>query len=416
MGGSHGSGYPFLLKYMKLPSLQTELQKRARPIAFDPYRPFFVIGWGLAMAAVVPWLLLLYGFMETYPREMHADLMMGGFLMAFVMGFLGTALPRFTGTFGMERHEYYPLLLSLLCMPVAFVSRQGFYGVSICGMVSLLYFCVRRLKLRSSLPPPSFIFVIMGLIASVASLAVMSLQITAFEAIASLYIYQGQQLLFVMGVGIFLIPNLLGHPGCMPPISHPLGARKSSNYLLSVPKPIWVISALFLSSFFLQGKGWVWQGILIRTSILTLVAFRDWKIWRKPKVSSTLSYGLWLSCWFLVLGLWLQLIFPALDIHNRHLIYIGGFGVMTFMIATRVTLAHGDHDMSLEKKSFGFKAALLFLVLATATRSIARLLPEVAYLDHLKYAAFLWVMALGIWGWMMIPKCLKTESLYEKKL
>src|ERR1041384_380285 len=82
----------------------------------DPYRIFFPLGGVAAILGTVLWIAFGFGWIGYYPGISHADLMTGGFLFAFVMGFLMTAIPQFTGAHrasGAERAIGALLLLSL---------------------------------------------------------------------------------------------------------------------------------------------------------------------------------------------------------------------------------------------------------------------------------------------------------------
>jgi uncharacterized protein involved in response to NO len=379
----------------------------------NPYRLFFPLGWLLGLAGAALWPLMLHGAIASYPKEIHADTMMGGFLVLFVAGFLMTALPRFTGTPGLEGWELTLFGASVLGVfsTVFLQNRLPFHFALLINLVFLLLFCIRRIRERTVLPPPPLIFVFAGLAGGIASLSCFMLHDLGggaefFKTLAQLFFYQGFQLCLVLGVGIFLIPNLLGHPTCTPPVT--IGIRTPGSqhlpYLRFVPKPLWVVIALFFLSFYIQADVSERAGFAIRAAILALVSFHDWKIHRLPRVRSTVSIGLWASCWLLVAGLWLQVLRPSYDIHARHLTYIGGFGLMTFLIATRVTLAHGGHDMTLETKSRLLKAAIGLILLAAFTRTIARLMPEPVYLHHLDYAAWSWISGLALWGYLCLPR------------
>src|SRR5690606_6854530 len=102
---------------------------------------------------------------------------------------------------------------------------------------------------------------------------------------------------------------------------------------------------------------------------------------------------LWISGWSIVVGLLLNAALPAYSIHVMHLVYAGGMGLMTLMIATRVTLSHGRHDLSLESRSRILAATGALVVCAALTRVSAGWLPEV-YLTHLGYAAVCWIAAV----------------------
>src|SRR5215510_14711024 len=64
----------------------------------DPYRLFFPLGIILGLLGVSIWPLYYYGVTPGYSGRAHAFVQTDGFLYAFIIGFLLTAIPRFTGT------------------------------------------------------------------------------------------------------------------------------------------------------------------------------------------------------------------------------------------------------------------------------------------------------------------------------
>lgn len=385
----------------------------------DAYRLFFPVGWLFGLAGSILWLLFLHNFITTYPKEWHADLMTGGFLPLFTAGFLMTAVPRFTGSFGPERGDFIltSALAAGLIATVFLPSRLPFHVCLATFSLLMLAFCWRRIRNRSAYPPPPLIFTLVAFAAqTLASLGQAYFDAAgrgeAFNNLGRLYLYEGFQLLLILGVGIFLIPNLLGHPTCTPPVT--LGIRdpkaKPLPFFRMIPAPLWVVSSVLLGSFVLE----VWVSPLaarvIRAAVFSLVCFHDWKIHKLPGVRSTMAWSLWMSCWLLLIGLWLPVAFPAYDIHARHLTYLGGFGLMTFAVATRVTLAHGGHNLALERTSRLFKIAVGLILLAAATRAIARLLPEAAYWHHLLFAAWSWTIGLLLWGGFALPRIFRTTE------
>lgn len=385
----------------------------------DAYRVFFPIGWLFGLIGTGLWILFLHHFTATYPKEWHADLMTGGFLPLFTAGFLMTAVPRFTGSFGPERGDF--LLTSLLAAGLLgtalLPSRFPFHLCLSLFSVATLAFCWRRIRNRSTYPPPPLVLVLIAFAAQALASASQGLfdltgSFENFNVLGRIYLYEGFQLMLILGVGIFLVPNLLGRPTCTPPVT--IGVRdpnaKPLPYWRLVPAPLWVVSFLLLASFFIE----VWLSApaaqALRAGVLSLVCFHDWKIHKLPAVRSTMSWGLWISCWLLLIGLWLPVAFPSYDLHARHLAYVGGFGLMILAVATRVTLAHGGHDLTLEKSSRLFKIAVGLVILAAATRGVARLLPEAAYWSHLLFAAWSWTIGLLLWGGFALPRMLRTTD------
>lgn len=394
-----------------------ELQQRPGPM--DAYRLFFPIGWLMGLVGAGIWILFLQHAIGAYPKDWHADLMTGGFLPLFAAGFLMTAVPRFTGSFGPGRGELAvtALLAGGLFVAAFLPSRLPFHACLGAFCLFLLAFCGRRIRNRSAYPPPPLILSLVALAAEAIAAAFQALQDAtgragSLDALGRLYLYEGFQLLLILGVGIFLIPNLLGRPTCTPPVT--VGMRppdaKPLPFFRLIPLPLWVVSAVLLSSFVLELHLSPLLGRALRAAVFTLVSFHDWKIHRPPAVRSVLAWSLWISCWLLLLGLWLPVAAPSYDIHARHLAYVGGFGLMTFAVATRVTLAHGGHDLALEKTSRLLKFAVGMILLAAATRLIARLLPETAYWNHLLFAAWSWTLGLAAWGWFALPRIFRTGN------
>lgn len=373
--------------------------------AKNPYRIFFPLGWFLGLAGVSIWILMFSQIIVSYPKEIHADIMMGGFLIFFVAGFLLTALPWFTGTKGLDTPESLFLGISVagIFATVFLQNRLPYHAALLIHLVLLFIFCLRRVRHQRAPTPPPLIFVFAGLGGGILSLATFS------KSMSQLFFYQGFLLSFVLGVGIFLVPNLLGHGGCTQPIPLAIGTPRMT-FLRSIPKLLWIVMTLFFLSFYIQTSLSERTGLTIRAALLTLVSFHDWKIYRLPTVRSALSIGLWLSCWLLLGGLWLQVVNPSYDIHARHLTYIGGFGLTTLMIATRVTLSHGGHDMTLESRSKRLQGAIVMILLAALTRVLARWLPEPYYWNHLDYASWLWVIGLLLWGSLCFPRWIRLQQ------
>src|SRR5437868_10621732 len=94
------------------------MEQHGKPI--DPYRIFFPLGIILGAAGVSIWPLYYYGVTEGYSGRAHALVQTDGFLYAFVVGFLLTAIPRFTGTETPSRAVQYVLAALLVGCAVSF--------------------------------------------------------------------------------------------------------------------------------------------------------------------------------------------------------------------------------------------------------------------------------------------------------
>jgi hypothetical protein len=58
----------------------------------------------MGLIGVFPWSLHIFG-PQIYPVDFHRGIMMNGFMLSFVCGFLMTAIPRFTSSDFAKIHE-----------------------------------------------------------------------------------------------------------------------------------------------------------------------------------------------------------------------------------------------------------------------------------------------------------------------
>src|SRR6185436_4722415 len=94
------------------------MELHGKPI--DPYRIFFPLGIILGALGVSIWPLYYYGVTEGYSGRAHAFVQTDGFLYAFVVGFLLTAIPRFTGTEPPSRRVQFVLAAIVTISAIAF--------------------------------------------------------------------------------------------------------------------------------------------------------------------------------------------------------------------------------------------------------------------------------------------------------
>lgn len=361
-----------------------------RFIKFDLYRLFFPMGWLFGFWGAFLWILYAINFID-YPGALHPEIMIGGFLLCFVSGFLTTAAPKFTDSYPPTIMDLRlsVVFTTLLFISLLFHDALYFRLAVLLQFLFLTWFVGNRFHKRKANPPVAFLFIGFGLLSGI--VGVLLLITDQFVDLGRLLFLQGYILSFVLGIGSRLIPALLG--------------AEVTNFKL---KTVFAIAITFFSSFFIEVFISQLAGVLIRNLIILLIAFYGWKIHQLPKRKAFQSWGLWLSCWSLVIGAVAAGIFLDFRVHLLHLVFASGLGMMTLMIATRVSLSHGKHDMGLEIKSRHLQAAIFLFILAALTRVSAGFLPAL-YERHLTYAASLWVAGVLIWGWAFIPKILNTK-------
>src|SRR5690349_7946014 len=136
----------------------------AARLAPDPYRVLFPVGVAAALAGLVPWILVALRLPVAYPGAAHAALMVQGFELAFVCGFLLTAMPAFT---------HGPR-----CSPAELGAVTGLVGVYVvlrafsvpvaawaylAALGSLGFVVARRVRPGEAAPPEEFLLVGTGL-------------------------------------------------------------------------------------------------------------------------------------------------------------------------------------------------------------------------------------------------------------
>ena len=216
----------------------------------------------------------------------------------------------------------------------------------------------------------------------------------------------GMFLGLVLGVGSRMIPAILGQ-------------GRASNGLIQKRIPTRshsrIYSGLILLTLSFPIEVWLHPrgGQTLRAAVVLSIVLTAWKIYKKPRVPGPLSFWVWVSSWSLAIGVWLEPLIPNLRIHGLHLALIGGFGLLTLMLASMVTLSHGGHDMTAIRKSKLLAIIGVLVFLAALTRTVAPLTDE-AYILHLMWAAILWLIALGLWSWGLLPKILKIRQPEER--
>ncbi len=376
----------------------------------DPYRVLFPLGVFAAILGTVPWVTFGFGLSNFYPGLFHPDLMMGGFLFAFSAGFLMTAIPQFTGSAVCRTWELFLSAAIFVALVAAsfFEYRFWFHVLSCFSLISLVMFCIRRVLSRTNSPPRFFIFVGLGLLMGIVGSGLLALCDLgwlvggAWFGLAKLIYTQGMVLSLILGVGTHLLPAIWGWAEL------PIKASKVdvSESVLKVIGPVFVLAFVLASSFIVEVKWSAVAGWVMRAILVTFLSVNHWHILRKPKARGRLAFWLWISAWALLIGLWAPVLAPAYWVHGIHIAFIGGFGLMTLMVASRVTLAHGGYGHRVELRSRLLPAAAIIILLSAFTRGLAPLVPQ-AYLHHLAYAAGTWIIGVLTWSFVFIPKMIR---------
>ncbi len=376
----------------------------------EPFRLFFPLGILLGCAGVSHWLFYDLAWIKSYSKLLHGALQIQCFLMSFATGFLFTALPRFMGVEYPTRSEVLFALLCLVAMPVFLFAgfwRMG-YGAFLLIIGTIVVFALRRFPKRRNTPPQDFIFVPMGL--ANGALGAL-LQILYWSGLVSpvasmlglLMINQGMFLCLIMGIGGFLAPRLMGHETLPVVGAGKLGALGISSRRVLIHEGA---GLLLFMSFAIEAVGEKSFGQLLRAIVVSIELFWTTQCYKIPVVKDRYVVFLWISLWMVLLGLWAEFLMPLHRIAALHILFIGGFSLMTLSVATRVTLSHLGYGELLDKK---LPAVTLFGVLflaALAIRFGADWHPTM-YFHFLSVAAVIWMSGGIAWLVLVLPKIVR---------
>jgi hypothetical protein len=348
-----------------------------------------------AILGAALWVAFRAGWLKFYPTTQHGNLMIGGFLLSYAFGFLWTAIPRFFQAPMPRPKELGALITCMGATPVlGMAQNQGpFYLCVLTGSLLTLRFGAARFRRRRNAPPPSFLFVFVGMALAAASLALLAFSSwfpapEGLVAFARAFFLKGLFLFLVAGIGMKLLPFLMGQ-GPAP------DAAGADSRVRVEPLHLGLV-ALLLAGLFLESRGLAaYAGPVYSAALLAAGIFRL-RLGRFPKAKSALACFVWISCWITALSPLTLAFFPGFAVHFWHLVFLGGFGLLTLFVSLRVVLAHsGQAFLRWEKKPMFFALGGLVLV-SMLTRVSAPFFPA-SLLNHYAYAAAAWILALAGW-------------------
>src|SRR5690606_8225364 len=92
-----------------------------------------------------------------------------------------------------------------------------------------------------------------------------------------------------------------------------------------------------------------------------------------------------------------------------HLTLIGGFAVITFVVATRVVFGHSGNIALLKGRNLWLLFALALMLFGMATRISGDYWPRIMA-SHYIYGAISWISGVLIWAWYVLPKVLMADT------
>lgn len=363
----------------------------------DPFRYFFPLGIFCLLYGLLAWILFVFWGIGNSPIDLHAYLFLGGYLFFSIVGFLLTAIPRFSDTDFLKRGEFFTFfLISIVIIWSVLLEFYAYFwfGITL-TFVNLMVFAIKRIKDRKKNPPPTFIFVGLGLLLGFIGSFFHFLSqflpddFSHLQVWGKLLFYDSMVSALILGIGSKLLPFIWGFDLFAPD-------KSTENNSIVPSLDILIVLIAYIIAILLEGNGIFYWSQIIKASCFTFVGFRFWKLHIKIPTKKWHGRMLKLSAWSLVIGSWSLCIENENIIHFRHVIYIGCYVLMTMMISSRVILSHVGHDLLFESRKNPYLIIGLLVLLSMSTRVFAFLIPD-SYFQHLGYAAIVLIAAIFFW-------------------
>jgi uncharacterized protein involved in response to NO len=383
----------------------------------EPFRLLFPLGVAFGCLGVGHWLGYAMGWSQSYSGFYHASLQVGSYMSCFIVGFLLTALPRFSSTAPASSVELGIALGLLVAHTVGLWLMQWILAeASLCGLLLLVaVFAGRRFaKKRSAVGPPTeFVWVPIALALGFLGTATLALGQrglvpTWLLSVARPMAQQGFPLGIVLGVGGFMAPRLMGREALL---VSPTGvsAKRAQRIRLRRVMLHGMAGMLLACSFWMEGTGSIGAAYLLRALVVSAELAWTTQLHRPPAVPDRYVKLVWLALWMVVLGLWGAGLIPRYRVAMLHLVFLGGLSLMTFAVGTMVVLSHAGQARQLRQPLWIFSVVGLGLAGALIARFIAEWQTGSFFL-WLGVASACWLIAGVSWLGFVWPRVTQPLS------
>ncbi|HEX5177132.1 MAG TPA: NnrS family protein [Chthoniobacteraceae bacterium] len=382
----------------------------------EPFRIFFPLGVLAGISGVSLWPLYFTGIHQFYPGIMHARLMIEGFMGAFVIGFLGTAGPRLTGTAHFSRTELWSLLL-LFGATIGTHIGENYFAGDLLFLALLLLFAARmsaRFSRRTDLPPPTFALVAFAFVNAIAATILLIAGAIGSGSprctqLGMLLLYQGFVLYLVLGIGGFLLPRFLVLPAKPElPETREITAQWGRRALFALAIGLVLLASFVVEVFTIAPR----MAALMRFLAAATFLASEIPLHRSAARRVTLTRALRLALILLVLGLFFPVLWPWQRVAGLHLVFIGGFTLVAFTVATRVVLGHtGQGHLVAEPLRF-LRATTALLLIGAAFRISGDFFME-SRGPLLNAASYAWIAAALVWSWRVLRRVRVPDETTE---
>lgn len=363
------------------------------------FRPFF-IGAGLfAVCYMLLWLAVYhYGYaiqligMSLY--QWHAHEMVFGYSLAVIAGFLLTAVSNWTGVQTIQHGKLATVFITWLLARIAFnTGLLPLAAILDLAFLGLLTFAVAHPILIVKQWRQAGILTKLALLLPSNALFYAG-ALGGWQPGVAIGLYSG--LFLVVALILTMARRLL-----------PFFIERGVGYSIELHNPRWLdITSLlgflaFTIAYLTQGYPLTyWLALLLAlVTLRRLVAWHTPGIWQKP-----LLWSLYLAIAFMGLGFLLiaaNLVSVVPWFQAIHAIGIGGIGLITLSIMSRVSLAHTGRDIHAVPRLVPI--AFTAIIVSTLLRAIYPLLSPESYGQAIMAAQGLWIFAFTLFLLTYVP-------------
>jgi len=369
----------------------------------EPFRLFFPLGIALAWVGIGHWIAYWAGWIGAYSCLSHGLVQIQGFLFAFALGFLLTALPRRTESAPAPAWGLAAAAAALVTTTAAAFAERWWTaeGASIAVVLGMVVFAVRRFAgaRAGRRPPAPFVLIPIALACNVAGGVLVAWGTSRAGAawglaVGRLLVEQGLFLCLVMGAGALVLPLMAG---ASPPAdigSSPAVARQAVGYAAA---GIAVVATLVA-----EAGGSVRVAPIVRGTIVAATLAIGAGTGRRPLRPGWNRRVAWLAVWLVPAGVVLAGLMPDYRVPALHVTFVGGFGLLAFAVATHVTAAH----LELVALRDGRSPLVAVVAVASLVALVGRVTADATntYFEHLAAAAAVWVTGSAIWLVTLVPR------------
>lgn len=364
------------------------------------FRPFF-LGAGIFAVLSIAWWMLIYTshsmvqITRISASQWHAHEMLYGYGLAVVAGFLLTAVKNWTGVQTLHGKSLMALFALWCIARILFL-----FGTSLLAWAALAD-VLFGLSLVIAIAYPIIMAKQWQQLAVVTKVLLLWIGNLVFYlgcyglvTDGMLYAINGAVLLFIsliLMIGRRVIPFFIERG-----VAHLVGGNK-----VTLKQYKWLDISIFVM-FFALFINEIFVHAIYLTSWIALVLFGlngyrlcNWHtpaLWRVP-----LLWGLYLSLWivncgFLFYGLQSQFAIPS--ILTLHLFTIGGIGLMTIGMMSRVALGHTGRDI--QKASPWLKLSFAAVGASALFRIVVPMLAMESYTNWVVISAIFWIVGFSV--------------------